>query len=93
MRADRLGQRVEAEFVRELREGIQQRTELNRKYCDVIHKNIELLEQNTALVVESTRLKQIMYAAPALTAAAEAGMERVEELERCWTQPAGERLQ
>lgn len=86
-------QKLIADFVRTLRDGVQQRAELTQKYSAAIQKNIELLEQNTALVMESTRLKQIMSAAPVLTAAAEAGIAKVEQVENCWTHPATGRVQ
>jgi hypothetical protein len=86
-------QKLIAEFVRELRDGIQQRAELNQKYSQMIHKNIELLKQSTQLLNENTKLKCIMAAAPALTAAAEQSIKHVQQLEAAWTQSGAQCVQ
>jgi hypothetical protein len=82
-----------AEFVRELRDGIQERAELNGKYCEVIHKNIEFLERSTQLLNENTWFKCIMAAAPELTKSAETSVEQVQKLEAAWTQSGNECVQ
>jgi flagellar motility protein MotE (MotC chaperone) len=82
-----------AECLRQLHASMDARMKGLEEYRNVIERFIDVNDKYVVVVNENSRLKQIMYHAPALTAAAEAGMETVEQVEHCWTHLASERVQ